>query len=104
MNGTSNNSIGVSDLSKGPGSATVVQIESSKLLPWLILSCLLSGFAVASSIGAYALHRNTAFIVDTRYKELERENRLTQLQVDNMKVAMLNAGVDPAPHLKGEAP
>ncbi len=33
-------------------SASVIQIESSRLLPWLILAALLSGFAVAFSIFA----------------------------------------------------
>ncbi len=33
-------------------SASVIQIESSRLLPWLILTALLAGFAVAFSIFA----------------------------------------------------
>jgi len=62
-----------------------------------MLTALLSGIAVASSIAVF-------YVQATSYRELEREVRLLQLQTDNLKVAMLAAGIDPAPHLKGENP
>ena len=79
------------------GLANVTILEPSRLLPWLALCCVLSGIAVAMSISVFYVQANS-------YRELEREVRLLQLQSDNMKVAMLAAGLDPAPHLRGENP
>jgi hypothetical protein len=78
-------------------SATVTQIESSKLLPYILVTCILSGLALGLAIV-------TLYVQATAYRELERETRLAQLQLDNVKVALLARGIDPAPHLPGEAP
>lgn len=78
-------------------SASVTQIESSKLLPWLMLCCLLAGVAVALAV-------SMTIIYSQNYRELERENRIAQMQLDSMRVAMIAQGLDPNVHLKGEAP
>jgi len=36
------------------------------------------------------------------YTELERENRLAQLKIDEFRMALMNAGIEPNPHLSGE--
>lgn len=66
--------------------ATISIVETSKLLPWLMLVCLMSGFALAASIYAN-VHYGQA------YKELERENRLAQLEIDDFKIALAKAGI-----------
>ena len=61
-----------------------------------MLVCLLSGFAMAGSIYANVY-------LGSAYKELERENRLLQLKVDEFRMALMKAGIDPNPHLDGES-
>ena len=82
---------------RGRGIASATIVESSRLIPWLLLIAILSGLAVGLSIV-------TIYVQATAYGELEREVRLAQLQLDNMKIAMLAAGIDPSPHLEGESP
>jgi hypothetical protein len=62
-----------------------------------MLTAILAGMAAGLSLV-------TIYVQATAYGELEREVRLSQLQLDNMKIAMLAAGIDPAPHLEGESP
>jgi hypothetical protein len=38
-----------------PGSASVVQVESSRLLPWLMLACILGGASIVMSWMAYRM-------------------------------------------------
>ena len=83
------------DVKNGSG-ANVSIVETSKLLPWLMLTCILSGFALAASIYANVHYGQS-------YKELERENRLVQLKIDEYRMALMNAGIDPNPHLDGES-
>lgn len=70
-------------------SATIV--ESSRLIPWMMLSSILSGFAMALSI-----------ILLVQVMEVKRELRFAELKVDEYRAALLAAGIDPNPHLKGE--
>lgn len=37
------------------------------------------------------------------YRELEREVRLQQLKLDEYRVALMNANIEPNPHVKGES-
>lgn len=37
------------------------------------------------------------------YHELEREVRLQQLKMDEYRMALMKAGIDPNPHLEGES-
>lgn len=76
--------------------ASVVQVESSKLLPWLFLCALLSGIALAFSIC-------TVLFCLLSYRELERENRLMQQSYNDMKVEFLSRGMNPHPHMPGES-
>jgi hypothetical protein len=62
-----------------------------------MLTAILAGLAAGLSLA-------TIYVQATAYDELEREVRLAQLQLDNMKIAMLVAGIDPSPHLEGESP
>lgn len=76
--------------------ANIVQNESSKLLPWLMLVCLLSGISLALSIVTLVTYQQN-------YRMLEREYRLTQNDYDDVKVALELRGMDPHPHLKGQS-
>jgi hypothetical protein len=77
----------------------IIQVESSKLTPLLValaaLALLTAGIALGISlVGVQSYSRD--------YKELERENRLLQLKVDEFRIALMNANIDPNPHLDGE--
>ncbi len=69
--------------------------EQSRLIPWLMLACLLSGFALAMAV-------MTLIVYSQNYRELERENRLMQQKYDDMKVEFLSRGMNPHPHMPGE--
>ena len=60
------------------------------------------GFSLA---GSYLLGeaRSEIYSLERDYKELERENRLVQLKIDEYRMALMNAGIDPNPHLDGES-
>jgi hypothetical protein len=70
--------------------------ESSRLVPWLMLVCLLSGGALTMSIVTLVAYQNS-------YRTLERENRLMQQKYDDMKVEFLSRGMNPHPHMPGES-
>lgn len=76
-------------------SATIV--ESSRLVPWMLFACIMSGLALGIST-------MTVYIQATAYRELERENRLLQLKYDDMAVALKARGIDPTPSHEGSAP
>lgn len=76
-----------------PHSASVVQVESSKLIPYLILTVLLAGAAIMCAF--WAMHQSN---LD------EREVRLLQLKVDDMRVALIAKGISPNPHHDGDSP
>lgn len=77
----------------------IIQVESSKLTPLLValsaVSLLISGLALGVGWWSTASYSRD-------YKELERENRLLQLKVDEFRIALLNAHIDPNPHVEGE--
>ena len=76
-------------------SATIV--ESSRLVPWMLFACIMAGVSLGLSV-------TTIYIQATAYRELERENRLLQLKVDDMAVALKARGIDPTPSHEGSAP
>lgn len=62
--------------------ASVIQVESSRFLPWLMLCCLLSGFAVAfSCFTFYQLTRT------------EREYELLKIQQQMTNAWLARAGM-----------
>jgi hypothetical protein len=71
-------------------------VESSRTLPWLVLTSLLSGIALGLSMV-------TLIVYAQNYRELERENRLMQQKYDDMKVEFLSRGMNPHPHMPGES-
>ena len=75
-------------------SATIV--ESSRLVPWMLFACIMAGLSLGLSI-------TTIYIQATAYRELERENRLLQLKVDEFRMALITADIDPNPHAEGES-
>jgi hypothetical protein len=82
------------------GNAASASVGNSVfMLPLLValagLSLLVSGLALG--IGWWS---TSSYSRD--YKELERENRLLQLKVDEFRIALMNANIDPNPHLDGE--
>ena len=78
------------DVRNGSG-ANVSIVETSKLLPWMFIVCLLSGFSLAASIYVNVQYAQA-------YKELERENRLAQLEIDDFRIAMIRAGIEIEEH------
>jgi hypothetical protein len=79
----------------------IIQVESSKLTPLLValaaLAMLTAGVALGISVvGVQSYSRD--------YKELERENRLLQLKVDDMRVALNSQGIATNKHAASESP
>lgn len=75
-------------------SAAVTYIEPK----WTsALALVLSGVALGLSI-------MVCYVQSTAYRELERENRLLQLKVDDMAVALKARGIDPTPSHEGNSP
>lgn len=72
-------------------SASVVQMETSRFLPWMMLTAILAGVSLALSI-----------MLLTEVLSMKREARFTQLKIDEYRMALLAAGIDPNPHLPGE--
>lgn len=75
-------------------SATI--IESSRLVPWMLFACIMAGLALGLAV-------TTIYIQATAYRELEREVRLQQLKVDEFRMALITAHIDPNPHVEGES-
>ena len=71
--------------------ANVSIVETSKVMPYMFITCLLSGFALAASIYVNVQYAQA-------YKELERENRLAQLEIDDFRIAMIRAGIELEDH------
>lgn len=62
--------------------ASVIQVETSRLLPWLMLTCILSGASVA--VGLFSMYQ---------LAHTEREYRLLQLQVQDQSAIMIREGL-----------
>lgn len=77
-------------VSPAPHSASVTQIESSKLLPWLMLTCILSAFAVGISVLAVVLSQIS-----------ERESRLAQEDLMYLRASLHARGI-PTNHFEEE--
>jgi hypothetical protein len=79
----------------------IIQVESSRLVPMLVvlagLSLLVSG--VSLGVGWWSTESYSR-----DYKELERENRLLQLKVDDMRVALNSQGISTNKHAASESP
>jgi hypothetical protein len=77
-----------------------VVTDARVMLPMLValagLALLVSGLALG--IGWWSTESYSR-----DYKELERENRLLQLKVDEFRMALITAHIDPNPHVEGEA-
>ena len=71
--------------------ANVSIVETSKLLPYILAACIFSGVAIGLSVV-------TLYTQATAYRELERENRLLQLEVDDFRIAMIRAGIEIEEH------
>jgi hypothetical protein len=78
----------------------IIQVESSRLVPMLVvlagLALLVSGISLGVGWWSTASYSRD-------YKELERENRLLQLKVDEFRMALMKANIDPNPHLQEES-
>lgn len=84
-----------SSLNAAHGGAIVSQVEHSKLLPWLMLTCLLSGTALGLSVWSVISYSRD-------YHELEREYRLQRLETDEMNVRLELAKIPK--HKPGDSP
>jgi ABC-type taurine transport system ATPase subunit len=65
-----------------PGSASVVQYEQSKLLPWVLVCSILSGLAIGLCLLTVLLSQ-----------QAERESRMLQYYVLEMDAKLIAAGV-----------
>lgn len=54
--------------------------------------------SMALGISTYGL-----FFTSRDYRELEREVRLQQLKLDEYRVALMKADIEPNPHVEGES-
>jgi len=68
-------------------------VESSRLLPWLMLACVLSGAAIALSCWAIVEGIGA-----------ERKAEIATLRTEGFTRALIAKGIDPYPHLQGEDP
>lgn len=79
-------------------SNSFVHIESSKLVPWLLLSCLISGVALAISIMSIVLLQERFASLEERYRLAEREARVATERVSDMKVELTRRGIPVTDH------
>lgn len=70
-------------------SATI--IESSRLIPWMLMACLLAGISLGLSV-------TTIYIQATAYRELERESRLKAQAIDDLRASLIARGINPNNH------
>lgn len=82
------------------GGANVTQVESSRLTPLLVA---LSAFALLVAGTALGMAFSALDNYSRDYKELERETRLQQMKLDEFRMALITAGIEPNPHAKGES-
>lgn len=76
----------------GEGSqATITQIESSRLLPWIMLCCILSGGAIFTSVFTYVTLSNEVRIA-------EREARVATERYNDIKVELVRRGIPVSDH------
>ena len=74
-------------------SAVVTYIEPK----WTsALALIIAGIALGLSV-------MICYVQATAYRELEREVRLQQLKVDEFRMALIAAVIDPNPHLEAES-
>lgn len=66
--------------------ASLINVESSKLLPWLMFCSILSGIALATSLFVMMDYRAQLF-------RNEREYRLLELQVQDQSAIMIREGL-----------
>lgn len=52
---------------------------------------------------AFGMSVMTIYLFGTSYRELERESRLQQLKMDEFRMALMKADIDPNPHVDGES-
>lgn len=101
---TSQHSTDVSpNLNGSGGLATATIIDNSRLWPILVVACVLGAIGFVAGIGAAGYAVRAELTWDQSYRELERENRLAQLKIDEFRMALMKAGIDPNPHLEGES-
>ena len=81
--------------------AQIIQVESSKLTPVLVALAALALLVSGLSMG---VGWSNATRYEDAYKELERENRLLQLKVDDMRVALNAQGIATNKHAASESP
>ena len=69
-------------------------VETSKLLPWIVVICLLSGFGLGLSLWAISDSNRSTDQWAISYSELEREYRLAVLEIDAFNVALAKADIE----------
>ena len=85
-----------------PAGAIATIVDNSRLWPVLVIACCLglAGFLAGLFATIYSIHAELTW--SQSYRELERENRLAQLKIDEFRMALIAAGIDPNPHVPGE--
>ena len=76
---------------QGERSAQIIHVETSRMMPIMIVVCVLVGLSLG--VSAWALS----------YADKARmEARILQVKVEGFENALHAQGIDPNPHLKGE--
>jgi hypothetical protein len=69
----------------------------------LVVACVLGALGLLAGLFATVYAIRAELTWSNAYRELERENRLAQLKIDEFRMALMKAGIDPNPHLDGES-
>lgn len=72
-------------------SAQIIQVESTRLMPLVVVLCVLTGLSMGLALWALS------------YADKARmESRLLQVKVEGFEKALWAARIDPNPHLPGQ--
>lgn len=87
----------VSPHSKG-NAATISIVETSKLLPWLMLTGILSGVAIAASTMTVIIVLQGNSYQMRQMQKTEMESRVTQERWNDLKVELAKRGIPISDH------
>jgi hypothetical protein len=92
-------------------SATVTQIESSKLLPFILIVAFLAGGSLIASLWAMDRASSATQSANDAREDMREELRevramaqVATFRTEGFTRALIAKGIDPYPHLKGEDP
>ena len=76
------------------GSGAIVQLtETSKLLPWLMLTSVLSGIAIAASVFTVVFVLSSNAALSDQIRIAERESRVANSRYVDIQIKLAEAGI-----------